>query len=455
MNTPSTTRRTVLRTGAAALTTAAVAGCLGDGSGDGPGDDSGGSPAPVDHAPADSRYVLHADAASLLSDDVLRERTNELLGAASQESLSVETLLSQAESQTGLDPEKLQTVTLSGTYEQSAAVAVRIESEWSESAVSEALAGDSAVPTAESYEGETVYRYENENTLGVLGEGAFVVGHNGGVEGAIDVATGSAESLSGTVSEGFASAPPGAVRFAFETPEDYGEDQSTTESPLDPESVASVTHGYGGYVVDGDSRRASMTLATEAADDATQLADGLQTLLQQVRTQMNESQQFQAALASPVRELIESTSISADGAAVVITSEEAEALPVVLGAVFGSFVLGLGSSQRSPPMPQVSFGFDYDADAGVLEVTHEAGDHARADQLFLRGDGLTSAEGTDMSGPGQWAGTASGTTDGQPAVVAGDSVTVGFEADGVCSVVWESADTDMSAELASFQGPEA
>jgi FlaG/FlaF family flagellin (archaellin) len=116
-------------------------------------------------------------------------------------------------------------------------------------------------------------------------------------------------------------------------------------------------------------------------------------------------------------------------------------LLVVLAAVVGTFVLGLGDSARGGGAsrarpPQIAFSFDYRS-GGALTITHDGGDSVAADQLRIRGDGVNQAWG------------ASGT------VTAGDSVTVDVSSDATINVIWFSEDRDTSATLARWTGPDA
>jgi len=75
------------------------------------------------------------------------------------------------------------------------------------------------------------------------------------------------------------------------------------------------------------------------------------------------------------------------------------AITVILAAVIGTFVLGLGD-QLQDTSPQVSFGFDYnDPDSGTdtLEVTHESGDSVAASQLSVVVSGAVDEDGSDSS----------------------------------------------------------
>lgn len=109
--------------------------------------------------------------------------------------------------------------------------------------------------------------------------------------------------------------------------------------------------------------------------------------------------------------------------------------------------------------PQISFAFEYDstatstADTGVLTITHQGGDNAAAARLFVRGDGIVLPADADPDV------TVSGTdwsqATGTESVAAGDDVTVGVSSDCSIRVVWESADGDVSATLAEYDGPDA
>jgi len=82
------------------------------------------------------------------------------------------------------------------------------------------------------------------------------------------------------------------------------------------------------------------------------------------------------------------------------------AITVILAAVIGTFVLGLGD-QVSESAPQASFSFDFssnDADDTFdgevddnVTVTHEGGETLEASNIGIEGDNST---GGDLSGPG-------------------------------------------------------
>jgi flagellin-like protein len=148
------------------------------------------------------------------------------------------------------------------------------------------------------------------------------------------------------------------------------------------------------------------------------------------------------------------------------------AITVILAAVIGTFVLGLGENVQSTS-PSASFAFDYTADSGsasgFLEITHESGDAITPARLELVGsetlksspggsdnsDSTLTLDSSDSDGTG---------VSGE--VSAGTSVTI-YEADGgggdntnqfddlTLRVVWTSESGDNSATLGTFTGPDA
>lgn len=120
------------------------------------------------------------------------------------------------------------------------------------------------------------------------------------------------------------------------------------------------------------------------------------------------------------------------------------AITVILAAVIGTFVLGLGD-QVQQSSPNVNFAFDYNGTA--LEVTHTGGDGIDAGELRLTGDGTNI--------PATWD-TLSGDHSENSRVRAGDSVTVSGPSDsGTVRVVWEDSDSDRSSTLRTWTGPDA
>ena len=69
------------------------------------------------------------------------------------------------------------------------------------------------------------------------------------------------------------------------------------------------------------------------------------------------------------------------------------AITVILAAVIGTFVLGLGD-QVSESAPQASFSFDFNDSSGV-NVTHEGGETLEAGNINVSGDGTNDLTEVD------------------------------------------------------------
>ncbi|GAB3412560.1 hypothetical protein GCM10027435_05410 [Haloparvum alkalitolerans] len=118
------------------------------------------------------------------------------------------------------------------------------------------------------------------------------------------------------------------------------------------------------------------------------------------------------------------------------------AITVILAAVIGTFVLGLGDSLQQSS-PSASFGFDY-VDNGTdydATVTHEGGDSVPIDQLsvtFTNASGASVTEDWQGSGP----------------VTAGDGSThtnVGSGSD--VRVIWTANDGSSSQTIGRSTAP--
>jgi len=131
------------------------------------------------------------------------------------------------------------------------------------------------------------------------------------------------------------------------------------------------------------------------------------------------------------------------------------AITVILAAVIGTFVLGLGDQVQSTS-PQASFNFDFDGSEspgesgntlvnsggdGDLTITHGGGDAIEVERLSIT-DGTNSIDGGSANG---WAGTVS----------AGSSTTEAVDDDDTIRVAWESSDGENTATLGKWSGPEA
>jgi flagellin-like protein len=133
------------------------------------------------------------------------------------------------------------------------------------------------------------------------------------------------------------------------------------------------------------------------------------------------------------------------------------AITVILAAVIGTFVLGLGGSVQQNA-PQASFTFDYDQSAsgadgwgnsipgsngGLLNITHDGGDSVESDRM--------SVTGSSVSSPLEVSNSFLGST----TVNAGTSFGVAMNDGDTIRVVWESQNGENTATLAKFSGPDA
>ncbi|ELZ79942.1 hypothetical protein C454_12098 [Haloferax gibbonsii ATCC 33959] len=111
------------------------------------------------------------------------------------------------------------------------------------------------------------------------------------------------------------------------------------------------------------------------------------------------------------------------------------AITVILAAVIGTFVLGLGD-QVGDTAPQASFSFDFDNSQYDLTVTHESGDAIDNARLSVAGDALN---GTQTTTP--WTTTVSA---GTPVTLEVKDTLSGGE---TVRVVWTSESGSNSATL--------
>jgi len=154
------------------------------------------------------------------------------------------------------------------------------------------------------------------------------------------------------------------------------------------------------------------------------------------------------------------------------------AITVILAAVIGTFVLGLGDQVQSTS-PSASFTFEYNNATGApgddLEVTHDGGDSIPSGELNASASGLHANDANDADSStgyedARWVGDLfssgdvdAGSTDtleGADMVTAdGDAFeTANDHADfsaATVRVVWSSESGDNSATIGKWEGPDA
>lgn len=136
------------------------------------------------------------------------------------------------------------------------------------------------------------------------------------------------------------------------------------------------------------------------------------------------------------------------------------AITVILAAVIGTFVLGLGD-QVSNTSPTASFSFDFDnsntntdsfdtssGGDGMLTITHDGGDSLVADNIDIKGSSPSGGNVASDTG-----------TDPQYAasdeLTAGDSIKVRAANSDTVRVTWSSPNGGDTATLGKWTGPDA
>jgi len=427
---------------------AALSGCsglLGDDDGDSNGDEAAADD--LGAVPADAEFLAAVDVGQLLEDDLMAERLQQLGGMDGTVggTPTVDELVTRLESEWGLDPRGLSTALLFATASGGQSGGAVLRADWSETEFRDALAAEAPVETT-SHQGQTVYESPDE-AVGVLPDGQYVVGTPEGVRASIDVATGNADSVDGPVRTAYERVPDGYLRVAFAPPEDEA-------APITDEVGAANAPRYGaGTLYRGDTRGGELVLEFESADGAGETASAIESGLAQFQEQLGAPNSgMPPDLSAELEGLLERTTVSRDDTTVSVEATDGDGwIPVVLSAVAGSFVLGLGgqggTGSGGQPIPQVSFESEWDRDAGTVTITHVAGDTVRADRLSIQD-----------SGPiGTWdelGGSAYTTLDGEPAVGAGDTVTVDASPGTRYRIVWEGPD-GTAGELFSFSIPDS
>ena len=138
------------------------------------------------------------------------------------------------------------------------------------------------------------------------------------------------------------------------------------------------------------------------------------------------------------------------------------AITVILAAVIGTFVLGLGDQVQSTA-PQASFNFDYaEGDTatddwdnaatgtgdGLLTIAHDGGDSIDAGSL-------TAVGSTVSDDPAEFVETGSSPYASGDTVSAGSSVDLAISNDDTVRITWSGESGDQSATLGKFSGPDA
>ena len=121
------------------------------------------------------------------------------------------------------------------------------------------------------------------------------------------------------------------------------------------------------------------------------------------------------------------------------------AITVILAAVIGTFVLGIGQDQQTTP--QATFEFDYDSNTPELVITHTGGDSFTSENSKKLETKMSGSTSPSFSSGGDWD-VASGD------VSAGDSVTMtNPQPSETVRLVWTGPSGDKTQTVADFNIP--
>jgi len=440
MTEESLTRRRLLVASAGVASAASLSGCSGL-LGEGDDSESGGGTLAV--VPSGSAEVLISlDVQRVLDDDLMHERIETVAGSGPGDTVGAPTsfdeLLDSATSALGGDPREISELLAFGQLGEGTdappAAGVVVEADWSESELESTLVSERGRQKT-SHNGQTVYEWEGD-AVGVLPEGRYIAAPLRVVRDSIDVAVGDEPSLDNDAATAFRDAPDGYARMAFVP--SSGTVAAAEEDGVDV--IASLQQATGALYRDDGSRGGELTMEFDSGDAATQAKAVIETGRERFRTELAGQQLPE--FGEQVAGVIEGTSVSRDGSSLRVENQSGDGwLLVIPMAVVGSFVLGFGAQGGQQPLPQAAFDFQWDADTETATITHASGDTLPADQLYVYGD-VVNGSWLDLGGD------TSGTHDGAPAVVAGDSLTLDAEPGARIDVVWEGSSG--SATLATF-----
>lgn len=252
----------------------------------------------IDHVPAEQNLVMHVDAS--ISEDAT---TQEFLEASSEQAEEepeetpdetpddvdeeeFQQSLDEFQSSTGLDPLEFEDAIYFGQYDETpdSVESADVEEQfgliantgWTTAELTDAIESNESIEMTElDYQESGVY-YELTNVenpeedplyLGMLGDGAYVIGVESTVEGSLDVAYADGDALSGTLRDAYDESD-GYATFAMTVPEDFAENSTGTGSQIaqDLEVVA------GTYYTEGDELGLETRLTMGEESTATDLS---------------------------------------------------------------------------------------------------------------------------------------------------------------------------------------
>ena len=345
----STSRRHVLKTGAAVASVGLVgslAGCSDALDGNGDSDDTetpGGSSSDI---PEGANVVMGADFQEIINDEEIRDAVNTALAAESANDdripSSVDGVFDRIEEEGDVDLRELEEVVLFGESEddeETDYVGFLAYTNWNAGAIREAIEemDDEDIEKSE-HNGVTVYvnddADEDTERIAVFEDGTIVFGSGGAVHDVIDVRAGDADPISGEIKEAWEATGGGYARIAVvPDSEDLPEGTEAADRTADL-----VTYVYGSLYADGSMRGFRINMETESEDDAREVRGAInsQRLIARDEAESEGNQEL--------AEFLDETAVETDGTTVTITNEVPvdEITPFVERFVVG-FVRGFRS----------------------------------------------------------------------------------------------------------------
>lgn len=267
------------------VSTAGCAGIMSSGGG-------ASTSAQLDSVPAESDTLAFVDLGAMLDDDTLRGVVNtyyEELNASSpyySGPTSVDTIVSQAENESGLSASQFETMTLFSKASKQADASSDefngfiVTSALSKSDLETALTNQSGTPfSTETYKETTLWVPEETgigtaaDVIGWLGDGTFVSGTESAVKAAVDVRAGDADAVSGDLRETFETTRDGYAKFAMNVPQQQVDPGQYGNSQYDLESLNSVQTVSGALYVESSDIGLATHLVTNSSSDASDVGN--------------------------------------------------------------------------------------------------------------------------------------------------------------------------------------
>lgn len=305
----------------------ALAGCMGALTGD------DGATDPAEYVPDNSDFIVHADMA-VAQDDATQSLIDELAEAdESTDAEEAEDFFEEFEDETGLDAREVNDLVMYGTDVgdfENEEFAFVLYADWAEDDLIESIEEEedyeyTAVDTGDvtlyepdvddDYVGSPMY-------IAALDDGTFVLGDEGAVNEAVDVANGDADAVEGEMRDVFDSMDDGYLTFVYDLDEEEVPNQQAGAG-VNLAVFEDVSVVGGTYATDGDdsvSVRVHMHADNdEAAEDIVDVTKGGLTFYVQELEQVAEETEDEEL--ADMAEEIDSIEVEQDGDIVVITYE--------------------------------------------------------------------------------------------------------------------------------------